>query len=193
MKAAAETIAKPVPVQRYRFTVEQYHRMGELGLFAAAPRVELIHGEIIEMSPINSPHSGAVNRLNRLLNALLGETALISVQNPVAITSHSEPEPDVAVLRVRADFYANAHPKPEEVLLVIEVADTSAEKDRQIKLPLYAAAGIPEAWLVDLNASAVEVHTQPSAQGYSNIQIFRHGDVIHTPTVDSLATEAILG
>jgi Uma2 family endonuclease len=193
MKAAAETIAKPVPVQRYRFTVEQYHRMGELGLFAAAPRVELIHGEIIEMSPIKGPHADCVDKLAEWLIVNFHQHAVVRVQNPIALGNQSELEPDLALAIRKPEGYRQAHPVPSEVLLIIEVADTSAEKDRQIKLPLYAAAGIPEAWLVDLNASAVEVHTQPSEQGYSNIQIFRHGDVIQTPTVESLATEAILG
>jgi Uma2 family endonuclease len=193
MKAAAETIAKPVPLRKYRFTVEQYRRMGEMGLFAAAQRVELIHGEIVEINPIKSPHADCVDKLAEWLIIHFHQQAIVRIQNPITLDDHSEPEPDLVLAKRKPGGYRLAHPAPAEVILIIEVADSSADKDRHIKLPLYAAAGIPEAWLVDLNELAVEVHTQPSAQGYSSIHIFRLGDVLRTLTVAGLAVEDILG
>lgn len=130
-----------VQVQRRRFTVDQYHQMAEAGVLTEADRVELIAGELLEMSPIGRRHAACVNRLTRLFTSLLGESAIISVQNPIALSVHSEPQPDMALLRPRADFYASGHPGPEDVWLVVEVAETSPEYDRQIKMPEYASAG----------------------------------------------------
>lgn len=181
-----------VSTQRRRFTVEEYHRMGEAGVFNET-RVELIDGEIYFMSPINSPHAGTVKWLNRLLNKLLGDHFIISVQDPITLDNVSEPEPDIAVLKMRDDFYTDAHPQPEDILLLIEVADTSLDKDRNIKLPGYARAGIPEAWLVVLAEGTVEVHTQPSAEGYNSIQIFRAGKAIKSSMVEGLTVEEVFG
>jgi Uma2 family endonuclease len=137
-------------VLRRRFTVEQYHRMAEAGIFADGDRVELIEGEIIEMIPIGSRHAAWVDRLNDLLTSAIERRAIVRVQSPIWLGSHSEPQPDLAVLRRRADFYLDAHPQPGDVHLVIEVADTSADFDRTVKIPLYGRMGIPEAWLVDI-------------------------------------------
>lgn len=138
------------PVQRKRFSVADYHRMGEAGIFGEDDRVELIEGEIIEMTPIGSPHGGRVKQLNRLLAQAVGERAVIAVQDPVVLGERSEPEPDLALLRPRADFYTESHPRPPDVWLLIEVADTSLAFDRDVKVPLYARHGIPEVWLVDI-------------------------------------------
>src|ERR671938_544657 len=139
-----------VQVAKRCFSVDEYYRMGEAGILTEDDRVELIEGEIIEMSPIGSRHAACVNRLNTLLGRHLRQTAIVSVQNPIRLDAYSEPEPDVALLRPRADYYESGHPTPADALLIVEVADTSADYDRIIKLPLYAKAGIPEAWLVDL-------------------------------------------
>ena len=144
---------------RYRFTVKEYHRMGEAGILPEDTRIELIAGDIVVREPIGSYHAGTVNRLNRLWTSNLGERAVVQVQNPVELTEEdSEVQPDVTLLRPRADFYTRGHPTPADVLLLIEVADSSLARDRRVKMPLYARAGIREAWLVDLIGDRGEVH-----------------------------------
>jgi Uma2 family endonuclease len=137
------------PIRRRRFNLADYHRMGEAGILSEDDRVELIDGEIIEMTPIGSPHGGRVKRLVYLLTQAVGPHAIVAAQDPVILDDRSEPEPDLALLRPRADFYTESHPRPTDVLLLIEVADTSLQKDRQVKVPLYARHGIPETWIVD--------------------------------------------
>ena len=189
----SKTIDKAeISIQKHRFTVEEYHRMGEAGLFNET-RVELIDGEIIEMSPINSPHADCVDRLNEWFILNFHKKAIIRAQNPITLNEYSEPEPDMALAIRKPEGYRNAHPKPEEILLVIEVADSSLDKDRNIKLPGYARAGIAEAWLVVLEESTVEVHTQPSAKGYDSIQIFRVGKNIDSPQVKGLTVDEVFG
>lgn len=189
----AESIAQDqsVTLRKYRFTVDDYHRMGEAGLFASNQRVELINGEIIEMSPINSPHAGAVKVLNHLLNQILSNQCIIGVQDPIKLSSYAEPEPDISICKFRSDFYSSSHPTPKDVLFLIEVADSSLDYDRQIKLPLYAEAGIPESWIVNLQDQQIEIYTQPSPEGYSQIRIFRKGESIQTIHIAELAVDAI--
>jgi Uma2 family endonuclease len=161
--------------QRYRFTAEQYHQMGEAGVFLPGDRVELIEGEIIEMNPIGDPHAGGVNRLNQTFVVRLVGKAVIAPQNPVRLAERNEPEPDIAILKFRADFYASLGPQPEDVLLLIEVADSSVAFDLRIKGPLYARHNIPEYWLVDLGRQQVTVFRQPSAEGYRSMQVHERG------------------
>jgi len=147
-------------------TIEEYHRMSEAGILTEADRVELLDGEIYQMSPIGSEHGACVKRLNQLLNQLLGEKVIVSVQDPVQIPELSEPEPDIALLAPRSDFYADAHPLPEEIFLIIEVANTSYEKDKLVKLPIYARAGILEYWIVNLEKGRVEIFQKPQKGSY---------------------------
>lgn len=140
--------------------------MGERGVFAPEARLELIDGEIIEMAPIGSRHAGVVNILNRLLVQRVGDRALVSVQNPLNVSDRSVPQPDLALLKPRADGYADSHPTVSDVLLVIEVADTTLAFDLGTKVPLYARSGIREVWVVDVNERDVRVHREPSASGY---------------------------
>ncbi len=153
-----------------RFTVDEYHRMAEAGILSEDDRVELIDGEIVEMVPIGSRHAACVDRLNGIFSELLERRAIVRVQNPIRLGRHSEPQPDVALLRPRADFYASAHPGPADVLLVVEVVDTSSDIAREVKLSLYARAGVLEAWLVDLSKEIIEVHRDPSPDGYGSVQ-----------------------
>lgn len=150
----------------HRFDVHEYHRMIEVGILEEGARIELIDGEIVQMHPIGSRHFACVSALNERLSAGLAGRFLVSVQGPVRLDRYSEPEPDVALLRRRDDFYASALPEAADAFLVIEVADTSLLVDRRVKLPLYAAAGIPEVWLIDLNTDTVEVYRQPEGQAY---------------------------
>ncbi len=140
--------------------------MGEAGVFAPDARLELIEGGIVEMAPIGSRHAGAVNTLNRLFGRLAGERAIVAVQNPVIIGDRSVPQPDLALLKPRADSYSSAHPTPADVLLVVEVADTTLAFDIGTKLPMYARSSIPEVWVVDLQECALRVFRDPSASGY---------------------------
>ncbi len=160
---------------RRKFTVEQYHKMVESGILKEDERVELIRGEIIEMSPIGTKHAACVNRLVNLLVQLLGKRVIVAAQNPVALNNNSEPQPDVALLKPRDDFYATAHPQPQDIFLLIEVADSTILYDREEKIPLYAKADIIEVWLVDINEQIVEVYQQSTATGYQHMQKFTSG------------------
>ena len=169
--------------------------MAEAGILSEDDRVELIEGEIVEIAPIGSRHGGHVNRLNRLFSQRAGDQAIVSVQNPVRLGEHSEPKPDLTLLKPRPDFYASSHPGPEDVLLVVEVAETSAAYDLEVKLPLYARAGIPEVWLVDLAEERVEVYRQPSPQGYQEVQRVRRGQHLSSQAFPNLelAVDDVLG
>jgi hypothetical protein len=140
--------------------------MARAGILPEDSRVELINGEIIDMAPIGSRHAAAVKQLTRILNRAVGDTAIVSVQDPIHLDPHTEPQPDLALLRPRDDFYKTAHPRAADVLLVIEVADTSLHYDREIKLPLYARHGIPEVWLVDLLNNRINRFREGAADGY---------------------------
>ena len=163
--------------RRY-FTIDEYHRMGEAGILREDDRVELIEGEILKMSPIGSRHAACVNRLNAKLTSLLLDRAVVSVQNPIVLGDFTEPQPDIAILRHRNDFYSSAHAGAAEVHFLIEVADTSIIYDRQGKLPIYALSEIPEVWIVDLSAEAVEVYTEPLRGAYQNSRAFRRGESV---------------
>lgn len=173
-------------VARRRFTTAEYHAMAEAGVLAEDERVELIAGEIVRLTPIGSQHAGCVRGLNRLLSRGLGDRALIAVQDPIVLDDASEPEPDIAVLRFREDNYRSLHPKPADVLLIIEVADTSADYDRNVKLPLYAQAGIPEVWLVHLREACIEIHCNPTATGYDEMRTLHTGDRVSPFAVPDL-------
>jgi Uma2 family endonuclease len=160
-------------VKRYRFTVEQYHRMGEAGILSPECRVELIDGEIFEMSPINPWHSGVVNWLNHRFVTALGRRVVVHVQNPTIVDRRSEPQPDLMLLTPREDFYRTAHPTPADALLVVEVAETSLAYDRRRKLPLYARTGVSEVWIVNHRADAIDVFRDPSPGSYATR--FRRG------------------
>ncbi|MCS7207323.1 MAG: Uma2 family endonuclease [Dehalococcoidia bacterium] len=184
-----------VQVQRLRFTVDEYHRLAQAGILGEDDRVELLDGEILVMAPISSRHAAAVNRLNALFSALVRRQAVVAVQNPVRLSLYSEPQPDIALLRPRPDFYASAHPQPPDVLLLVEVADASLPYDREVKLPLYARAGIPEVWLVNLASDTVEVYRSPSPQGYEDAHTLPRGQRLspHLLPQVSVAVEDILG
>jgi Uma2 family endonuclease len=151
---------------RRLLTVDEYHRMGEVGILTEDDRVELIEGELVAMAPIGSEHISATNALNRLLVLAVGDRGIVSVGNPVRLTRHSEPQPDFSVLKPR-DGYRKTLPRPEDTMLAVEVANTSLDYDRKVKLALYARSGIPEVWIVDLTADAVEVYQSPVGDVYA--------------------------
>ena len=146
---------------RHRWTVAEYHRMGEVGLLHEDSRVELIDGEIIEMAPIGSAHGGNVKRFIRLFSKVIGNKAIIAAQDPVVLSGYAEPQPDISILRWRADDYEQSNPHPEDVLLLIEVSDSTLRYDRDVKIPLYAKNGIPEVWLLDIPNRQLEIYHEP--------------------------------
>lgn len=150
---------------RHLISVDAFHRMGEAGILGPADRVELIDGEIIDMSPIGALHAAIVARLASYFSQRLGGAAVVWCQNPLRLDDTSEPEPDIAILRSRADFYTTAHPGPTDVLLLIEVADTSLAYDLSTKVPLYARHGVPEVWVIDAATRQTRVFRQPIGRG----------------------------
>lgn len=171
------------------FTVGEYNRMAEIGILTEDDRVELIEGEIIEMSPIGSRHAACVNRLNMLLSSRAEQSFIVSVQNPIVANDYSEPEPDVAVLRPRADYYAQELPGAADVLLVVEVADTTVDTDRSVKMVLYARSNIPESILVDLPKEVIEVYSDPINGQYQSVRILGRGDTFQSRAVSNLTVE----
>jgi Uma2 family endonuclease len=159
------------------FSAEDYHRLGQTGLFQEDDPIELLNGEIIIMSPIGTPHASMVHRLITILGGRAGKEAIVTSQNPLSLDPFSEPEPDLMLLKPCEDFYASAHPSPADVLLLIEVSDPSLEYDQGPKLNAYAKGGVPEFWIIDLNSKALLIHRRPDVSG-----LYRE---IHRPAPDS--------
>jgi Uma2 family endonuclease len=173
--------------RRRRFTVNEYYAMADAGILTEDDRVELIEGEIIQMAAIGSRHAACVNRLTRLLVDGVGDDAVVTVQNPVRLSDLTEPQPDFALARPRPDFYAGAHPQPDDVLLIVEVAHTTLGYDREIKLPLYALAAIPEVWIVDVEGDVVEIYREPSGGEYRRTTTAGRNDMLHPVKLPSLS------
>jgi Uma2 family endonuclease len=168
-----------VPVQTlHRFSAEQYHRMGETGVLRPDVRVELLDGRIIDRSPIGPAHGGTVKRLIRAFGKLARDRWLLAAQDPLRLDEHSEPEPDLMLLKPAPDDYLSRHPGPEDVFLLIEVADAWLNYDREEKLPLYGRAAVPEVWIVNLVDRVIEVYREPHFAGYSTEQILRAGESV---------------
>lgn len=180
---------------RRRFSVDEFHRMAEAGILAREEHVELIEGELVMMSPMGSRHAAGVSRLSALLLPPLLGRALVRVQLPIRLDPRTEPEPDLAVARPRPDHFASEHPGAVDLLLLIEVMETSAPFDRGEKLELYARHNIPEVWLVDLIGEAVEVYRNPSGGRYTEIRIAPRGQEVAPSAFPdlALAVDAILG
>jgi Uma2 family endonuclease len=175
------------PAGKRRFTVDEYYRMAEAGILFEDDHVELIEGEVIEMTPIGGRHAACVDRLTKILVQRVGDAAIVRVQGPIRLSDNTEPQPDVALLRLRTDFYAEAHPTPEDVLLIIEVSETSLEYDREMKVPLYARAGIPEVWVVDLAGEKVHTYSRPIDGSYGDTRSAGRSDSIVPQALPSLA------
>jgi Uma2 family endonuclease len=185
-----------MPLVTHRFTAKDFHRMVEAGILHEDDRVELLRGEIVDMPPIGPGHAGGVNRLLNAFLPLQGKrNAMISVQNPIHLGEHSEPQPDLTLLRPRPDFYAQGHPGPQEVLLAIEVMESSAGYDREVKVPLYARVGILETWLVDVERGLIEIYREPSPEGYRQVHTRRRGEPLSPAAFPqfTLMVDAILG
>lgn len=170
--------ATQLEVARWAISVADYHRIRDAGILGEDDRVELIDGEVRLMSPIGTLHAAIVNRYAALLIAQAGQTAIVSIQNPVQLNIMSEPQPDLALLRYRQDFYSEATPQATDVLLIIEVSDSTLAYDRLEKLPRYALAGIPEVWITDVDGKVIERHTDPQNNQYATKQTFKRGQNI---------------
>jgi len=181
--------------RRRRFTVEEYHLMAEAGVLHEDDRVELIDGEVVEMAALGSGHIACVLRLTTLLTERLGRSAIVSVQNSVRLSDFLEPRPDVALLRPREDFYAGRIPTAEDVLLLVEVSDTTLRYDRGEKAAFYARAGIPELWVVDLSGEEVTILSEPGGGAYSEAEtVGRGGRAVSRRVAGlSLSVDEVLG
>ncbi len=187
-------VNNPTP-RHVPITVEVYHLMAERGAFHPDERLELIGGKIFDMSPIGSLHARCVTFLTSALIRIVGDSSIVTSQNPILLDDESEPQPDVAIINFREDYYKNALPAAADVKLLIEVADTSVEFDRGVKFSRYAAARIPEAWLVDLINDRVEVHYAPKDEAYSRSKTFQRGENAVSETIPSIEipVEDVLG
>jgi Uma2 family endonuclease len=171
---------------RHRITVEEFYRMGEMGLFAPDARVELIEGEIIDMPPIGSVHAGIVLYLNETLSSVGKDRTILAVQSPILLGNYSVPLPDIALLRRSADFYVSALPKPADVLLAIEVSDSTLPYDKGVKAPLYARHEVPEYWIVDVNAKQIQAFQAPQDGTYSRSWLWTETDTACLGSVPDL-------
>ena len=178
-----------------RFNVTEYYQMAEAGILTPDDRVELIEGEVIKMGPIGSPHAACVSRITSTLITNLGKAVVVWPQNPVRLSDFSEPAPDISVLKYRADLYAESHPLPQDVLVMIEVADSSILKDRNVKVPLYAASGIHEVWIVNLPAQLIEVYRGLLDGEYNNFSKLHPGETAFASAYEecSLSVSEALG
>jgi Uma2 family endonuclease len=183
-----------IPFRRGLIAVDEFQRMAETGVFVRDARLELIRGEIVEMTPIGDPHALCVMLIGDAF-ADLRPTGIVNPQNPLRLPEQqSVPQPDIVLLRRRPDFRARP-PRVGDVLLLVEVSDSSLAYDRDVKIPLYAESGIPEAWLVDLNSKTVFVYRRPSTEGYQEVRQYRRGDAIALQAFPDVqfAVEEILG
>lgn len=183
------------PVERWRFTVDDYYRMGEVGILPEDARVELLNGDVVLMPPIGSHHNGSVIGLDEILRERLGRRVTISILGPLLLPLHGAPQPDILVLKRRDDHYRSANPMAADVLLAIEVAESSLSRDRDTKAPMYAEAGIAEYWIVNLAASQVIVYHEPKDGAYRSVTVPDREDSIKPlafPDI-TIAVSEILG
>lgn len=180
---------------RLRFTVDDYYRMIDLGMIKDVERAEIIEGELVKKMPIGNRYAAGVKRLDELLRDELGKSVTYSVQDPITLDEFNEPQPDIALLTRREDFYGGKRPMAEDVLLLIEVSDSTLDYDRNRKIPLYAKHEIPEVWLINLLKGTIEIHSQPGDYSFNIVKIFRRGETVQSETLPDLSLEVdkILG
>lgn len=195
MTTVVATTEKRAAIIPKRFTVEEFHKMTEAGILPEESGWEIIDGYLIDKMSIGSRHASVVKRLNRRLTLLFTDKAVVSVQDPIHIDKYNQPEPDIALLKPREDFYEEGHARPVDVLLLVEVSDSTVETDRDIKRTLYSEAGIEEFWLVNLKENTVECYSSPKNGNYRLAQIFEAGETIESKKIENLIlrVEEILG
>ncbi len=179
----------------HKYTFDEYHEMGEAGIFKTGDRVELIDGEIVLMPPIGSSHAAGTARCTRIFTMAVGERAIVWAQNPVHLPDGGEPEPDIALIRPRPDYYQSSLPASSDVLLAVEVSDTTARFDRSVKVPLYALNGIRETWLLLLSEETIEVFRDPGTEGYQRTMRFHRGESLSPEAIPDLqfSVDELLG
>jgi Uma2 family endonuclease len=178
-------------ITKHKFNSQQYHLMAEAGVFIPESRIELIKGEITTMSPIGRKHAACVARLQYLMQQKLDNRAIVWTQTSIHLDNGSEPQPDLCLLRWRDDFYEERLPIPEDILLIIEVSDSTIDYDRNTKMPLYAEFAIPEAWLIDVNAKTLTRFTKPSSIGYKSAESLDGNDVLLLLGVEIMVKEVL--
>lgn len=195
MSGMQNLAVKEFPSRDIPITVEMYHLMNERGYFDDDDRVELVDGEIFDMSPIGNLHARCVDFLTKYLVTTLADGFIVRVQNAVTLDPFSEPQPDFSIVRFRSDFYISGLPQSSDVEVVFEVADTSLAFDGRRKFPRYAGTGIPEAWLVDLKSQRVEIHSKPSGERYELVTVLQRGQMATSTVIPkiSLPVNDILG
>lgn len=185
---------QPQPM-RLRFTVDQYYRMIELGMLNDYEKAEIIEGELIGKIPFGNRHAACVEKLNEILRDKLGESIFLHNQQPIKFDDFNEPEPDLAILKRRENFHIQDKPTPKDVLILIEVSDSTLKYDRKVKRSLYAEAEIPEVWIINLPNDIIEVHQKPSVGIYQLAKIFKRGEILASEVLPglSIAAAEILG
>ena len=173
-----------VDLKRQLFTVAEYYKMAEVGIIKPTDRVELINGDIIHMSPIKSTHAGIVDFLVEILVVALHGKFVIKGQNPLRLSNISEPEPDIVVAKFKKDRYTSKHPRPKDVFLLIEVSDSTLETDRRVKSPLYAKAGIPEYWIINIPDKQIEVYRNPKEEKYTTKKVYKKSQKVKCESID---------
>lgn len=173
-------------LNRRLYSVDEYYKMAEVGILKSMDKLELINGEIILKNPSNPKHSSYVMRLDALFSNTFGRKIIVSVKHPLRIDQHSEPEPDIAILKYREDYYTETHPSSEDVILLIEVSDSSVNVDKTIKLPLYAKSGIQEFWIINLKSNQIEVYKNPKGDSYKTKKIYKKEKSIKLEQLDAL-------
>ena len=176
---------QPQP-RRLRFSVDEYYQMIELGMLKDYEKAEIIEGELIDKMPIGEKHSAVVEKLSEILRDKLGESVSLRNQQPIKFSDYNEPQPDLAILQRRDDFYFYENPVPKDVLVLIEVSDATLKYDRDTKLALYAEAEIPEVWIVNLPNNIIEVHQKPSNGIYQLAKIFKRGESVKSAILPNL-------
>jgi Uma2 family endonuclease len=193
MERVTMSVANSFP-HKYPLTINHFQKMIETGIFDEDEHIELIEGELLVMAPIGPVHSSQTRKLNRLFSQSVGDLAIVDIQNPIVLDDNSEPEPDMALLRPRDDFYETATPRTHDVLLLVEVADSTLSYDKNTKIPLYARHGIPEVWLINVPNKQVEIYLKPSPEGYRKILLpEKHEQISPTllPTVSVKVSDII--
>ena len=175
--------------KRLRFSVDDYYQMINLGMLKNVERAEIIDGELIETMPVGNAHASCVKKLSEILRDTLGKSVTYSVQDPIWLDEYNEPIPDVALLIRRDDFYRFQKPTAEDVLILIEVSDSTLEYDRNRKIPLYAQAGITEVWIVNLQNSLIEVHYEPRDYSFAVVKVYRRGETLKSERLTNLELE----
>ncbi len=173
-------------VRPYKFTVDQYHKMGQANILQEDSRVELIEGEIIKMTPIGRKHAGIVDYLLNGPFSQLHKKAIVRVQGPIQLGEYNEPEPDLMVLKLRDDYYQTKAPDQNDVSLIVEVSDSSYPLDRQVKLPLYAKFEIPEVWIIDVEKQCVEIHRTPQDGLYQESKLYKGNETVSSQIIEEI-------